>query len=79
MTGIETHSITSKTSATSSSKTKSNLQEKQTSYQPQQVDMFAQAEQTTLKNALVEMDLDNMTPFDAMTALYKLKSQMSLT
>jgi DNA mismatch repair protein MutS len=52
------------------------VQENKTSYQPQQVDMFAQAEQNALKNAVEALDLDNMTPLEAINALYKLKSQL---
>jgi len=43
---------------------------------PMQADLFAQAEQSTLKTALTELDLDNMTPLDAMNTLYKLRSQL---
>lgn len=52
------------------------VQENKTSYQPQQVDMFAQAEQNALKNAVEALDMDNMTPLEAINALYKLKSQL---
>ena len=52
------------------------VQENKMSYQPQQVDMFAQAEQNALKNAVEALDLDNMTPLEAINALYKLKSQL---
>jgi DNA mismatch repair protein MutS len=45
-------------------------------YHPMQADLFAQSEQSTLKTAITELDLDNMTPLDAINALYKLKSQL---
>jgi DNA mismatch repair protein MutS len=75
---LDTKAIETKTH---SSSTKVNAKqhlakESKNGYQPQQVDMFAQAEQNALKNALEELDLDNMTPLEAISALYKLKSQL---
>ncbi|MEO9275728.1 DNA mismatch repair protein MutS [Marinomonas sp. 5E14-1] len=45
-------------------------------YQPQQTDLFAFTEQDKLKSSIEELDLDNMTPLEAMNALYRLKSQL---
>jgi len=67
------------TSSASSSKAKPKpptSKENQSSYPPHQVDMFAQAEQNALKNAIEELDLDNMTPLEAINTLYKLKSEL---
>ncbi|WP_219702643.1 DNA mismatch repair protein MutS [Marinomonas lutimaris] len=80
VTGIDLDTKTIETK-TDSSSTKVNakqhlIKESKNGYQPQQVDMFAQAEQNALKNALEELDLDNMTPLEAISALYKLKSQL---
>ena len=43
---------------------------------PQQADLFAQAEQNALRQALEALDLNNMTPLQAMNALHELKSQL---
>ncbi|REG81491.1 DNA mismatch repair protein MutS [Marinomonas pollencensis] len=42
---------------------------------PQQPDLFAQADQDALKNALSELDIDNMTPQQAINELYRLKTE----
>ncbi|MBR7889077.1 DNA mismatch repair protein MutS [Marinomonas sp. A79] len=54
-----------------------SVKEAANTYQPQQVDMFVQAEDSALKDALAQLDLDNMTPMEAITALYQLKSHLS--
>ncbi len=48
--------------------------EKSELYSPQQPDLFAQADQNALKDAISELDLDNMTPQQAINELYRLKS-----
>lgn len=55
---------------------KSAVEEKLGVYPPQQADLFLQAEQNALKNTIEALDLDNMTPLDAINMLYKLKSQL---
>ena len=45
-------------------------------FQPHQTDLFAQAEQNALQISIENLDLDNMTPLEAMNALYKLKSEL---
>lgn len=52
------------------------IQESKSAYAPQQADLFVQAEQNTLKTAIEELDVDNMTPLEAISALYALKSQL---
>lgn len=53
---------------------KSKVEESQTAYAPQQPDLFAQADQNALKEALEALDLNNMTPLQAINALHELKS-----
>ncbi len=55
---------------------KSAVEEKSSVYPPQQADLFLQAEQNALKHTIEALDLDNMTPLEAMNMLYKLKSQL---
>ena len=43
---------------------------------PQQADLFAQAEQNSLRLALEALDLNNMTPLQAINALHEIKSQL---
>ena len=49
-------------------------QESTSAYLPQQADLFAQADQNALKDAISELDLDNMTPQQAINELYRFKS-----
>ena len=55
-------------------KTQHKVKESNT-YIPQQPDLFAQAEQNALKDALTELDIDNMTPQQAINELYRLKTE----
>ncbi|MGO3345345.1 MAG: DNA mismatch repair protein MutS [Marinomonas sp.] len=50
------------------------VQESTSAYLPQQADLFVQADQNALKDAISELDLDNMTPQQAINELYRLKS-----
>ncbi|BFM49469.1 DNA mismatch repair protein MutS [Marinomonas sp. THO17] len=68
VTGIEADS--------SSTKTQPIPTKASTVYSPQQPDLFAHAEQNELKEALAKLDLDNMTPIEALNRLYKLKSEL---
>ncbi|WCN12163.1 DNA mismatch repair protein MutS [Marinomonas mediterranea] len=49
------------------------IRENPASWQP---DLFAEAEKNELKEALQELDLDNLTPIDALNALYRLKESL---
>ncbi|WP_133013149.1 DNA mismatch repair protein MutS [Marinomonas flavescens] len=51
------------------------VKETKAAYSPLQPDLFAQADQNALKEALSELDLDNMTPQQAINELYRLKSE----
>ncbi|MCV2403378.1 DNA mismatch repair protein MutS [Marinomonas sp. C2222] len=44
---------------------------------PLQTDLFAMAEQNDLKAQISELDIDNMTPIEALNALHKLKSELN--
>ncbi|SBS35219.1 DNA mismatch repair protein MutS [Marinomonas spartinae] len=46
------------------------------SYVPQQPDLFELADHNALKEALKALDLDNMTPLQAMNALHELKNSL---
>ncbi|MCB5162696.1 DNA mismatch repair protein MutS [Marinomonas algarum] len=56
--------------------TQPKTKEPQGNYQPQQGDMFIQAEENALKASLSALDLDAMTPREALNALYELQSQL---
>ncbi|MBJ7539966.1 DNA mismatch repair protein MutS [Marinomonas transparens] len=71
VTGIEVSESKPKIEATENQHNTSSAH-----YPPHQADLFLQAEQNELKNALEELDLDNMTPLEAINALYALKSQL---
>ena len=75
ITGIEIKAPHTHTDTKSKTK-KSTVEEKTSVYPPQQADLFLQAEQNALKHTIEALDLDNMTPLEAMNMLYKLKSQL---
>lgn len=75
ITGIEIKAPHTHTDTKSKTK-KSTVEEKPSVYPPQQADLFLQAEQNALKHTIEALDLDNMTPLEAMNMLYKLKSQL---
>lgn len=75
ITGIEIKAPHTHTDTKGKTK-KSTVEEKPSVYPPQQADLFLQAEQNALKHTIEALDLDNMTPLEAMNMLYKLKSQL---
>ena len=75
ITGIEIKASHTHTDTKGKTK-KSTVEEKPSVYPPQQADLFLQAEQNALKHTIEALDLDNMTPLEAMNMLYKLKSQL---
>jgi len=75
ITGIEIKAPHTHTDTKGKTK-KSTVEEKPSVYPPQQADLFLQAEQNALKHTIEALDIDNMTPLEAMNMLYKLKSQL---
>jgi DNA mismatch repair protein MutS len=73
VTGIDTKNVAPQRDVLTD---KREIQESKSAYAPQQADLFVQAEQNTLKTAIEELDVDNMTPLEAISALYALKSQL---
>ncbi len=74
VTGIELDNTTQNSVA--NNQASSAPQTMMSNHSPLQADLFVQAEQDGLKDSIASLDLDNMTPIEAMNQLYKLKSAL---
>ncbi|MDB4837161.1 DNA mismatch repair protein MutS [Marinomonas sp.] len=70
-TGIADNEVHEAITTPSTSKALNN-----TSPTPLQTDLFSQAEESALKVSIEELNLDNMTPLEALNTLYKLKADL---